>query len=107
MILEGAKMPDPVIKKSKRGFVFVAWGEKYVQEAIRSAISIKRHMDYPICLITSRKNQKLEIFSHIIYEKFSYSYKDKILMKLSPYEETIFLDTDTFILESMDEALIF
>lgn len=85
-----------------RGFVYVAWGTRFLNEAIKSAFSVKQHMDYPIALITPISIEGPHPFDHVISTPFERTYRDKIKMVQSPFEETIFLDTDTYVLESFD-----
>jgi hypothetical protein len=86
-----------------RGVVYVAWGDEFVSEAKTSAISLKKQMDCPVSLITPTPIEDHGPFDEIIIEPFSRSYRDKILMRKSPYDHTIFLDTDTVILEPLDQ----
>jgi hypothetical protein len=85
-----------------RGFIYVAWGTQFVKEAIRSALSVKQYMDYPIVLITPSPIQESHPFDQVICTPFEGTYRDKIKMVQSPFEETIFLDTDTYVLHSFD-----
>lgn len=86
----------------KRGFVFAAIGNKYVDEAINAATSIKRHMpDANICLFTN-ETISVEVFSEVrILEapepdfKGIKLYKPFALMH-SPYDVSVFLDSDTY-----------
>ncbi len=98
-----------------KGFLYIACGErKYIDEAIQSAKSLlKQVKNAHISLITdnrSLENEKLP-FSHIIYEeavssneninwKEGLTYKVRTMYDLSPYEKTIFLDSDTYIVDN-------
>lgn len=92
---------DSTKRAKSRGIVYVAWGDSFIAEAIRSANSVKEHMDCSITLITSDPI-KSTVFDSIIITPFGNTYRDKIKMVMSPYENTIFLDTDTFALGSLE-----
>jgi hypothetical protein len=86
-----------------RGIVFVAWGDMFIKEALESAAQLRKVMDLPITLITPEPFQPVGAIDTVINQPFKATYQDKILMRLSPYDETIFLDTDTFVLEPLDQ----
>jgi hypothetical protein len=88
-----------------RGIIYIATGEKYVEEALFSALSAKSHMpDMPITLFTDIDLSSKAFDSIIQIESPAYGLRDKVqYMKQSPYEGTLFLDTDTYICESVDE----
>lgn len=82
-----------------RGIVYIATGAKYLEEALFSASSAKHHM--PNILISIITDQRLvldTIDQVIVIDEPNYSFRDKVaFMELSPYEYTLFLDTDTYI----------
>lgn len=87
-----------------RGFVFVCWGKKFIQEACASARRIKQVSQYPCTLITiPGEPVPTRIFDQIISLPLEGSYRDKILMSHSPYERTVFLDSDTHVLKDFAE----
>ncbi len=86
-----------------RGIVYVAWGDSFLKEAAASARQVRRHMALPIVLITSQHTQHAAAFDDVVIVPFSNTYRDKILMNKSPFEQTIFLDTDTFVMEPLDQ----
>ncbi|MES2107457.1 MAG: putative nucleotide-diphospho-sugar transferase [Bacteroidota bacterium] len=89
----------------KKGIVYVATGADYVEEAIIAATSCKRHNNYPIALITDRNPPELPegLFNVVIKKDAAYTYKDKLMLKYSPFESSIFLDTDTYVAENLDD----
>jgi hypothetical protein len=92
-------------KESSKGFVFVAFGREFVQEAAASAKRISMFHDYPILLITDQAvadPTAAAAFDEIQIRNFKRQYSDKIFMGESPYEKTIFLDTDTVVQQKMD-----
>jgi len=88
-----------------KGILYVATGLTYVNEAIIAATSCKKHNNYPIALITDNDGYNLPagLFDHIIIKPARFSYRDKLLLKYSPFEQTIFLDTDTYVAEPLDD----
>jgi len=87
-----------------RGVVYIATGEKYINEALISAVSLKDKMpDLPITLFSSEEVNS-QVFNEVILIK-NYQSKCGIIGKINkvayisqtPYEETLFLDTDTYI----------
>ncbi|GGG96978.1 hypothetical protein [Pedobacter zeae] len=88
-----------------RGVLYVATGKTYIEEAIFSATSSKKNNPYPIALITDSKDHQLpeNLFDFVIVKEAQYSYIDKLLLEYTPFEQTIFLDTDTFIADRLDD----
>ncbi len=112
----GKTPPRPVLaiygtknfEMKKNGIVYAAVGNKFLQEAILSATSLKKY----------EPNVHLSIFTN---EKFTNTTFDKIIpiidpdnwrngklyaFKHTPYEKTIFLDTDTLICDRFSEIFI-
>lgn len=95
--------------KQTRGVVYMAMGEKYVDEAIFSAKSFRKHMKWPITIFTDLPDfaAKEKVFDGIVYIQQSgpRPHRDKLVSMLqSPYDETLFLDTDTYIGSSLDDC---
>lgn len=90
-----------------KGFVTVATGdEKYYALAANLYLSYKRAGEgkYPFALICDRKNEFSEFFDDVILvEDIRKSTVDKLLMQHSPYDESIFIDADTLILQNIDD----
>lgn len=90
-----------------KGYLYVAFGEKYIQEALVSSQSlIKVDPSAKICLVTNEELKNNNHFDQIIilneYQEKPYLYKVKALC-LSPYDYTFFIDTDTYFCESCSE----
>ncbi len=97
----------------KCGYLYIATGDKYIREA---AISVKslRKVDKKahITLVT---NKKLEISLSSLFDEIKIcpdssnkwhgglAYKVKHIYRDSPYENTFFIDTDTYFYESCRE----
>lgn len=59
---------------------------------------------YPFALICDRENEYTAMFDDVILvDKFRRSTVDKLLMRHSPYQESLFLDADILILENIDD----
>lgn len=85
------------------GFLYVANGLKYLKEAEISVRSLKDYHKEPIALICDVADYQSDLFDIIVYEdKPVYNFSSKIygLLK-SPFDKTIFLDTDTFVCASL------
>ncbi|MDB4927018.1 hypothetical protein [Mucilaginibacter sp.] len=91
--------------KLNKGVLYIATGEKYVAEAIQSAISCREHNSYPIALITDSAAHVLPeaLFDIVIIQRANFNYKDKLLIRHSPFEQTVFLDTDTYVADKLDD----
>ncbi|MCW2284293.1 hypothetical protein M2323_002158 [Rhodoblastus acidophilus] len=85
-----------------KGVVYLAWGEKFISEARNSVSSVKRHNQIPCTLITNHEIEPGQ-FDSVVNLQLQNSYKDKVLINQSPYSKTVFLDTDTTILGSLDQ----
>lgn len=90
---------------TSQGVVYIATGEQFVHEALQSARSVKKHMpDLPVTLFTDLAELKHDVpepvNSVVILESVTNSCRDKIQpLTDSPYEKTLFLDTDTYLCE--------
>ncbi|MGH7197316.1 MAG: hypothetical protein ACREH5_01050, partial [Candidatus Omnitrophota bacterium] len=82
-----------------KGAVYVATGRPYVEEALRSAASLKAQMPgLPLTLFTDQGTES-PLFERVvpIGDPLGSS-KDKIAyLRRSPYERTLYLDTDTHV----------
>lgn len=90
------------------GILYVATGQRYVDEAQRSAASAKRQMpDLPRTLhVDAASEVERGLFTEVrLIEKPTYTFFDKILPLIeSPYERTLFLDTDTLVIDPVQEV---
>lgn len=87
------------------GVIYVATGDKYIAEACNSASSLKKQMpDIKITLFTDHNFDNVHFENIIIIPQPHYNYRDKIVyMSQSPYDYTLFLDTDTYICNDFRE----
>lgn len=91
------------------GYLYIAIGEMFRYEAERSCKSLKRFTKLPVCLITDDPNFDSREFDQIIHvENIGRSFEVKITgMQLSPFDRTIFLDSDTFVCNPIDNVFEF
>jgi hypothetical protein len=89
----------------ERGILYVATGQRFLAEAEISARSAKVVMpDVPIMLASDRDSDCPDFDIQIKIENPEYSFMDKILaLKETPFDKTIFLDTDTFVLADVTD----
>lgn len=101
----------------KEGFLYIAIGERFLDEARRSARSVKKASpSAAICIITDQEIAADEDFDVVmdaaprqqareIYKPHDRGpYYKKIYPLLnSPFEKTIFLDSDTWVVEPLDD----
>lgn len=94
---------------SEKGFIYIANRQKFIDEAIISAQSLKRFSNEPICLICPKKlvqNNLEKVFDVIKTDEEieEYTYLSKVIgLQLTPFKKTVFLDSDTFITDSISE----
>ena len=82
------------------GCVYIATGPKYLFEASLSMDSLREHMpNVPVCCFTDDPAAAARIFPHVErIENPSRNFLEKIPpLSRTPYERTIFLDTDIII----------
>jgi hypothetical protein len=90
---------------SNRGVIYVATGAKYVAEAMQSARSVRAAMpEIPITLF-SDSQPKTDVFDQVIpVEGGGMGRPAKIRsMANSPYAETLFLDSDTWMCQPSED----
>lgn len=91
-----------------RGIIYIVTGQKFVEEACRSAASVKRCMpDIPITIFSD-----ISIDSGLFDQVMpiinpTYGPEDKILnIAKSPYKETLYLDSDTHMADDSRELFL-
>lgn len=85
---------------TERGFVYVATGSGYLEEARRSAASLRQHHPaIPICLITDHAVEAAAPFTEVVRRQdVEHRPIDKLLALAAPYARCVFVDTDTHVL---------
>jgi hypothetical protein len=87
------------------GIIYVATGSKYLAEAEHSARSVKRvSPNVPVAIISDALPSCNLFDVRLNVPNPEYSFLDKIIaLTRTPFEKTLFLDTDTFAIEPLDE----
>lgn len=89
------------------GFVYVATGERYRQEAAISAASLRAASPGArICLLTDRADGPPFWDDLVIIERPMFSFRDKIAMWRCPYARFVFLDTDTYVTWDLNDLFV-
>ncbi len=92
--------------RSGEGILYSAAGERYVAEALRSARSSLRHNRVPHAVFASVDAPAPAGVQLLPFEPSSNPYADKIAnMRRSPFERTLYLDTDTYVVEEIAHLL--
>jgi hypothetical protein len=88
------------------GILYSAFGETYIAEAIRSARSSMAHNRLPHLLLASTDVESVEGLSVARFEPSAHPFADRTAnMRRSPFERTIFLDSDTFVVDEIAHVL--
>jgi hypothetical protein len=84
--------------------LYFAKGETFVAEAERSARQAAKVMpEYPITIVADREPD-VDCFDTIIIDKTPFEKRDKPrALQKTPYDRTIYLDTDTYLSDSIVE----
>ena len=87
------------------GVLYIAMGKKYIEEAKISAKSLKAKMpNLPVTILAHEEVKTPEFNEAVVVNKPYYSFEDKVVYLYdSPYEYTLFLDTDTYVCEDFSE----
>lgn len=94
------------IKKNKHnGFLYIFTSDQYVDECIDSILSLKKFNNEKICIFTESKfRNDFEKYVDIFIPIKSNINRPKIeFMSLSPFKNTVYLDTDTFIVSDISD----
>jgi len=95
------------------GILYIAVGEDFVDEAKRSLESVRAEMGgIDVAIATDSKEYDLGAFDHVILldetnqldiEGRTFLYDTTISPDLSPFDRTIYLDTDTYVCDDVSE----
>ena len=86
------------------GVMYSCFGEKYIAEAVRAARSSLRHNDVPHLIFAAGEVRDPPPGVTVVgFEQISSApFLDRIAnMRRSPFERTLYLDTDTFVVDEM------
>ncbi len=94
----------PTAPIAEQGILFVGTGEKYRKEIELSVSSIRRVMPSCEIAIFSDEDPKISGVHFFEVSEPSFSFLDKVkFLRETPFERTLFLDTDTFVLKPLEE----
>lgn len=90
-----------------KGVIYVAFGRSYLAKALASAISVKKHNpDLGTAVVTNVPTKALPYFDHLQYvdeeDGSNRLYKTRP-HKLSPFDQSLFLDCDTLVYTNLSE----
>ena len=87
-----------------RGLLYFAKGETFIEEATLSARQVRRVMpEVPIAIVADREPDA-DCFDDVLLDTSAFAKRNKPqAMRRTPYERTIYLDTDTYVQEPIDE----
>ena len=93
------------MKEKTKGVIYIATGKRYVDEALVSAASLKKHIpNLPITLFTDVDVKSKYIDNVVKINNPKYTFEDKVrYINKSPYDYTIYLDTDTYLCDDVSE----
>jgi hypothetical protein len=94
------------LTSAPEGIVYSCSGDAYVEEALRSARSSLRHNPIPHLLFATAEVEDEPGLSVVRFEPSANPYVDKIAnMRRSPFQRTLYLDTDTFVVDQIVHLL--
>ena len=90
---------------SNRGVIYISTGDKSYNEALTSAKSLKKfNPELSVTMYTDKREADPVFDNFVIIEQPEYSVQDKALnIWKTPYEETLYLDSDTYITGDLGE----
>ncbi len=89
-----------------KGILYSCSGEFFITEALHSARSSLRHNPLPHVLFASGEVDATDGVSIVRFQPSANPWADKIAnMRRSPFERTIYLDTDTFVVDEIAHVL--
>lgn len=88
-----------------RGIIYIVTGQKFIEEACRSAASVKKCMpDIPITIFSDVPLNSALFDQVVLIANPRHGLEDKIFnIAKSPYQETLFLDSDTHMVDDSRE----
>ena len=87
-----------------RGILYFAKGDTFIGEATLSARQVRRVMPEVSIAIVADREPDAECFDEVILDASAFAKRNKPqAMARTPYDRTIYLDTDTYVQEPIDE----
>jgi hypothetical protein len=102
--------PAPTAPPPSRGVIYLAAGGKsYLGELLTSLKSLRRHdPDLPVTVFSRFRLPASARCQHVDFRSAEHPLKQKVMvLRQSPYDQTLFLDTDTTVLGSLRPAFDF
>ena len=92
--------------KPVAGIVYVATGERFLEEAREAAATLRKtNPGVPVCLVTDEPAGPAFWDELVRVENPAFGFRDKILMGLCPFERFLYLDTDTRAIGDLSDVL--
>jgi hypothetical protein len=90
---------------SDRGVIYISTGDRFYDECLKSVGSLKQHNeDLSVTIFTDRSEVDPIFDNFVQVEQPHFSVLDKVCnIWKTPYAQTLFIDSDTFITGSLDE----
>jgi len=93
---------------NEKGYLYIAYGEAFTKEALMSISSLRRYTKLPIAIYTDKKEivaeRQEELKIDLIGEIVANHLRAKVdYMDQSPFQKTVFLDSDTVIVRNCDD----
>ncbi len=87
------------------GILYISTGDEFIEESIRSVKLLRKSMPEANVTLLCDKEISNELFDRIIrIDDPAYGFEDQILnLEKSPYDRTIYLDSDTYITDNIKE----
>ena len=86
-----------------KGILYIAFGDAFTKEALLSAESLKRYMpDTPVALFTNKEIES-PFVDIVKVVKIKHSRSKVDLVAETPFEKTIYLDSDTLIVRDISD----
>ncbi len=90
--------------KGTTGFVYVATGAVYFHETAEAVRHLRAaNPAARVCVITDKLHGEKFWDEIVVVEKPSFTFRDKVLMSLCPYERFVYLDCDTYVAGDLTE----
>lgn len=87
------------------GYLYVAYGDKHIEECLRSVASLRKYTNLPICLISDQDYKVDKWFEkNVIDSSIAFRGGKIIALTKSPFSRTFFVDSDTYFCESCDSG---
>jgi hypothetical protein len=84
------------------GIIFIAFGQRYTDEAVYSAETVKRHSGLPVTLFTDAPIRSAAVDEVVVIDPRHKRAKVDYISQ-SPYERTLYLDSDTRVVRDIGE----